>query len=158
VVGLLSERKRGKGIEVDSTISVVAAAVAAGDQDLVVVDEEQSGIDSFVEIVGFVVVVVLVDIHLVLAAGTIVVVVIEEVEVGVVVVVDIAEEGVDVDVVEAEVGFELEDFGIVVVEEEEAVEVVVVVVATVVEEDPSDLVPVLDLVVTDLYNLQHQHH
>lgn len=75
----------------------------------------------------------------------------------VVVAVDIAEEGVDVDGVEAEVGFELEDFGIVV-EEEEAVEVVVVAAATVVEEDPSDLVLDLDLVVTDLYNLQHQHH
>jgi hypothetical protein len=130
---LLSERKRGKGIEVDLTISaaVVVVVVAAAAAAAVVVG--QWAIDNSVLITYFVVVPVLGDIHRGLV-GMIVVAAIEVVGVGVVVVVDTAEEEVD-----AEQG----DFCIVVagavVVEEEAVEVVVVV-AIAEQEVPSVLV------------------
>ena len=120
----------------------ISAAVAVVVADAVVdeVDERLWVIDNSVQIIYFVVVPVLGDIHQELVVGMIVVVGSEVVGVGVVAVVGIVGEGVAVG---------LEDFCIVVaevvvVEEEEAVGVAVVVVATAEQEVPSVLVLVLE--------------
>jgi len=130
-------------LTISAAVVVVAAAVAVDDE----VDERLWVIDNSVQIIYFVVVPVLGDIHQELVVGMIVVVGSEVVGVGVVVVVGIAGERAAVGLE----GFCIVVAEVVVEEGEEAVEVAVVVVANAEQEVPFVLVLVLVLEAKDPY-------